>query len=130
MNDLSLEILDFIEELSEKYGLDKNIEIDSLTRDRILKASSPGERQFIKLIFLKNPFPSLQLIDIVKNFTKKEKSSFDLKKEIEKKLELNEEITNQIYQEILNNSLINDFIKSNTIFKKTSIKKGLSQELE
>ena len=132
MEFLPLEILDFIEELAEKYNLDKEIENDPLIKEELSSATSIGEKQFIKIINFKS-FPSWTLKNIVKDYINKVLPSALLKKEVKEKLLIGEEIATQVFQEIINNSLISNLLEipiAEDTTKEKIIKTGLSQELE
>ena len=132
MEFLSLEILDFVERLAEKYNLDKEIEDNPLIKDELFNATSLGEKQFIKIIYFKI-FPSLILKNIIKDYVNKNLPSSLLKQEIKEKLSVEEETAIKVSQEILNNTLINKLLEIPTIespLKEKIIKTGLSQELE
>jgi len=132
---LDLKILDFIEELAEKYNLDKEIENDPLIQKKLSEAKNIGEKQFIKIVYSKNTFPSLILIDIIKDYLNKNLTSSQLIKEIKEKLPIEESIATQIFQDIMNNSLISGDLeepieKNISSAEEKTTKKGLSQELE
>lgn len=135
MEFLSLEILDFIEELAEKYNLDKELENDPLVKENLSEAESIGEKQFIKILYSKDVFPSFILKDIIKNYLNKNLHSSQLQKEIKEKLLIEEEVATQIFQDISNNTLISETLEvpidvDATPVEKKVIKTGLSQELE
>ncbi len=133
MEFLSLQILDFIEELAEKYSLDKDIENNPLIKEYLSEAESLGEKQFIKILYSKSIFPSLILINIIKDYLDKKLPYSQLQKNIKEKLSLEEETATQILQDIINNVLINETLEiplENTPIKKLVIKNGLSQELK
>ncbi|HNP79602.1 MAG TPA: hypothetical protein PKI00_02015 [Candidatus Pacearchaeota archaeon] len=151
MEFLPLKILDFIEELAEKYNLDKEIENDPVVKEALSDANSIGEKQFIKIIYGGN-FPSLTLKNIIKDYINKNLSSGQIETTIKEYLFLETDIAMQISQDIIKNNSINELlinpemdidtnIENNTdtentrnnkpSIEKTSIsKKGLSQELE
>jgi len=135
MQFLDLKILDFIEEIAEKYNLDKETENDPLIQKNLSKAKNAGEKQFIKIIYSKNIFPSLILKNIVKDYLNKNLKPSQLTKELREKLSIDESIATQIFQDIMNNPLINGHLetsaeKNNHSIEGKTIKNGLSQELE
>jgi len=127
-------IKDFIEEITEKYNLDKELESDPLIKERLSDAESFKEKQVIKSLYsTKKNFPSMILKNIIKDYIDKNIPSSILKEELKEKLSIEEDVANQILQSIIENSLIKesiDFSLEDTPDSKIFNKKGLSQELE
>ncbi len=135
MDILPLEILDFIEEIAEKYSLDKEFESGPEIEKLLSKAKDVGERQAIKFLYIGYNLPSAKLQEIIKDYLSNTIASSQIQKNIQERLEIEESIARQISDEIINNPLIRDpfgestegtIIKQPLVGKKTLI----GQELE
>lgn len=133
---LPLEILDFIEELAEKYNLDENLKNDPFVKESLSETESVGEKQLIKLLYAKEVFASLIIREIIKDYLNKKIQLNELQKEIQKRLSVEASQAVLIFQDIVNNPFVKKTLEdvSEEIdpakYIDTNIKGGLSQELQ
>jgi len=95
---LPLKILDYIEDLTKKYNLDKYQGFFS-------SAKNTEERQLIRFLIYKNDYaPSWSLKKIIKNYINQNLSFSQLENEIKEALSIEKEIAIQIAQDIVQNN--------------------------
>ncbi len=153
MKDTSIEILNLLEEIVDRYNLEENlIENDSRLKEKLSLAKTPEEKRVFKFLYskkineyikLKKPLEeistSIALKKIIKKLINKKISFEESEKEIKKTLP-NQKIAEEVSKHIINHPLIitlrlkeeseEENESANNIKKDLSAdKKGLSQEL-